>query len=77
MVNISEIKLGMTRTQVKEVLGEPTDISIGTRKYPRPCIYKYENTEFHFHYPENGGLWLVGLFENPDEHIVLMKENNV
>jgi len=67
-----KVKIGMTRDEVKATLGEPDDISIGTRKYPRPCVWKYGTVELHFYYPTNGGLWLVGLFEDPHHHEILM-----
>jgi hypothetical protein len=60
----------MTRDEVKAVMGEPTDTSIGTRKYPLPQVWKYDEVEIHF---AESGVCLVGLFEDPEVHITLMK----
>lgn len=59
MVDLSKIKIGMTRAEVKAVLGEPDAVNIGSRKYPKPTVFKYEEIEFHFEYPEDGRLVLV------------------
>jgi len=47
-IDLTKAKIGMTRAEVVEVLGEPDDMSIGTRKYPTPMIYKYGKVELHF-----------------------------
>lgn len=46
--------LGKTREQIKEILGEPDAISIGTRKYKYPLVYKYGDIEYHFTTPQDG-----------------------
>jgi len=70
---VEKVRLGMTRSEIKRILGEPHGVSIGSRKYPRPCIWKYNEVELHFDYPESGGLYLVGLYEDPDNHVTLLK----
>lgn len=70
---VQKVKLGMTRAQVKEVLGPPHDMNIGTRKYWRPMVWKYGKTELHFGHEEDSGLWLVGNFEDPENHETLLK----
>lgn len=70
---VEKVKLGMTREEVQAILGPPHDYNIGTRKYPRPMIWKYNDVELHFHYPIEGGLWLVGLFSDPDNHQTLLR----
>jgi len=73
----------MTREEVKTILGDPTDISIGSRKYPRPCVWKYGTVELYFHYPKDGGVWMAQIkddrhFQNPDlAPEVLMKDEKV
>lgn len=62
---LNKIRIGMTREQVKQALGEPDDISIGTRKYPTPGIYKYGTIELHF-LPWKSGT-LVAVLETKDE----------
>lgn len=56
---LSKVKLGMTRAEVFAVLGEADAYNIGSRKYPKPSIYKYGNIELYFHYHKDGGLWMV------------------
>lgn len=70
----AKLKIGMTRRQVREVLGEPEAEGIGSRKYPRPCVWKYGEVECHFHYPEDGGLWLAFYHDEDLNHITLLKE---
>lgn len=74
-----KVKLGMTREEVKAALGEPTDISIGSRKYPRPCVWKYGDIELHFEYPIDGGLWMV--YTETDDgqipHVLLGGKNSL
>lgn len=42
--------LGLTREQLKEKLGEPSDISIPpkNRRYTLTGVFKYRNIEYHF-----------------------------
>lgn len=46
-MDISKVRLGMTREKIKALFGEPDDIANGTRKYPEP-VYKYGDIEFGF-----------------------------
>ena len=67
---LQNIKIGMTRDEVKVILGEPHQISIGSRKYPRPCVWKYEDVEIWFAYPKDGGIhtiWLEDESLPPDQ----------
>lgn len=48
LIKCNEICIGMTRTEVESCLGKPDDISIGTRKYKVPPIWKYGDVEFVF-----------------------------
>lgn len=78
LIESNQIRLGMTRQELKEVLGEPTDWNVGTRKYPKPMVYKYQGNdiEFTFEYHDQGGLVLV-FYEDPDltPHIILKEEH--
>lgn len=44
----NKVRVGMSREDVIKILGEPTDTSMGTRKYPTPAIYKYGDMELYF-----------------------------
>lgn len=50
--DISPIRLGCSRDDIKAVFGEPDAISSVTRKRKMPAIWKYGPLEFHFE-PEN------------------------
>jgi len=63
--NIAPVQLGMKRVEVTEILGEPSDISVPSKKKKEPSIYKYGNIEFHF---ENDVLFLI--FEENDFGVV-------
>src|ERR1044072_460398 len=67
------IRLGMTREKVIEVLGPPHDVSIGTRKYPTPAIYKYDDIELHFGPRATDTLGLVCSEEGDDNGITWLK----
>lgn len=49
----------MTRTEVKTVLGEPTDWSVITRRRKIPAVLKFGAIELHFGQKADSGLWLV------------------
>lgn len=57
--DICPLRLGMTRDQLKAVLGEPDAVGGESRKYPEPAIWKYDELEFHFEQGQNGKLWLI------------------
>jgi hypothetical protein len=42
------IHLGMTRDEVRAVLGEPDDVGGTSRRYKIPLIWKYGDVEFHW-----------------------------
>lgn len=54
-------KLGITREQLRALLGEPDAKGGTSRKYPRPAIWKYGTTEYHF-----AGEELALIFEDDD-----------
>jgi hypothetical protein len=57
--------MGMTRAELRALLGEPDDVGCISRKYKVPSIWKYGDVEFAFPpaksalEAESGGLWLV------------------
>ncbi len=51
--DICPLRLGMTRDEVKAILGEPDDVGYTSRKHRIPAIWRYEDLEFHF---AGGGL---------------------
>jgi len=53
--NISPVRLGWSRRQLRELFGEPTDVGLA-RFEGKPMILRYSDTEFHFG-PE--GLFLI------------------
>ena len=83
LVAAGDIRLGMTRNQVRAVLGEPDDVGGTSRKYKIPCCWKYGDVEF-FWPParsatnaEQDSLELVmvdGLEGGPDPVILLQSE---
>lgn len=70
---LENLRLGMTRKQVLEILGEPEAKSIGSRKYPRPMIWKYGEYQITFDYPEDGGLLWVTVKDENNDPIFLLK----
>ncbi len=68
------IPLGITREELIARLGDPTDTSIGTRKYPTPGIYKYRAIEFSFLPYKAGVLYLIGYSDKDFEFITLKSE---
>ena len=57
--DICPVRLGMTRDELKAVLGEPDDVSTTSRKHRTPGILMYNNVEFHFESGAAGKLWLI------------------
>lgn len=57
--DICPVRLGMTRDELKAVLGEPDDVSTTSRKQRIPAIWTYDELEFHFEQGSDGSLWLI------------------
>ena len=53
----SLVGLGATRDELRQLLGEPTDISVPSRSERRSMIWKYGSIEYHFR--DDGRVWLV------------------
>jgi hypothetical protein len=45
---ISPLRLGLTREELKGLLGEPDDVSLEKQTSTPPAVLKYEELEFHF-----------------------------
>jgi hypothetical protein len=69
---VSKVRIGMTREEVKTVLGEPHDWDTGSRKHPRPSTYKYGEVELPFGSDEGDGLWLVYMEDEGGNQRVLL-----
>ena len=65
LVKAGQIRRGMTRAELRTLLGEPDDIGGTSRKYKVPSIWKYGDVEFAFpmakspHQTESHGLHSV------------------
>jgi len=46
--DICPVRLGMSRDEVRAVLGDPEDTGGTSRKHSTPAIWKYDELEFHF-----------------------------
>lgn len=57
--DICPVRLGMTRAELKAVLGEPDDVGGTSRRWRTPAIYKYADVEFHFGLGPQGLLELI------------------
>jgi hypothetical protein len=57
--DICPLRLGNTREQVKEILGEPDSMGGISRKNQIPAIWRYEEIEFHFGPKPNDVLSLI------------------
>jgi len=65
LVKAGQIRKGMTRAELRALLGEPDDVGGTSRKYKVPSVWKYGEVEFAFSAAksegeaESQGLWLV------------------
>ena len=79
MIVRKQIYLGMTKADLRALLGPPHDWNVPTRKYNEPYIWKYADVEFWWHtqprqrtpYP---GPDLIGVYyECPRDGVMLLK----
>lgn len=49
--------LGATHSELRQLLGEPDDVSLPSRKQREPMIWKYGEVEYHF--GRDGRVFLV------------------
>jgi hypothetical protein len=57
--DICPVRLGMTRAELKTILGEPDAVGGTSRKHRTPAIWTYDDLEFHFEQGSDGSLWLI------------------
>lgn len=57
--DICPLRLGMTRDELKAVLGEPDDVGVTSQRWRTPAIFKYAELEFHFGLGPHGLLELI------------------
>lgn len=48
MIEAGTLRRGLTRAEVKELLGEPAAMGGTSRRYPTPSIFKYGRVELWF-----------------------------
>jgi hypothetical protein len=51
--DICPVRLGMSRAQLRGILGEPDDTGGTSRRDRTPRIWKYDQVEFHFGLPDS------------------------
>ena len=62
---ISPLVFGMSREELRAVLGDPDITGAQSPKRTIPVIWKYSGLEFHFGPRPEDGLWLI-YSEKPD-----------
>lgn len=67
-----KVRIGMTRQEVLEILGEPETTGGVSRRHNTPSIYKYGCVELHFEQPTTGTLTLVYLENKEGTGITLL-----
>lgn len=60
------VRLGLSRRQLRGLLGEPEDWGVFPRAKHNATIWKYGDIEFHFHFREDA---LVGVFADGVEEL--------
>ncbi len=63
--DISPVRLGCSREEIRALFGEPDAVGGASRKYPVPGVWKYGELEFHFGPKKEDTLWLLHS-ETPD-----------
>ena len=59
LINQGRLHRGMTREEVRAVLGEPTDVGCTSRRYRTPACFKYGEIQLFFGPRSGDGLGLV------------------
>jgi hypothetical protein len=83
LIRQGRIRLGMTREEVRSLLGDPDDTGGASRKYKHPCIWKYGDVEFHWPLTKSPGqissdglrLVIVDGWEGGPDPIILLHGN--
>jgi len=63
--DISPVRLGCSREDIRKHFGEPDAVGSATRKYRTPGVWKFGDLEFHFGPRSTDTLWLI-YSETPD-----------
>ena len=56
-MDTNPVGLGATRDELRQLLGEPTDSSVPSRREREPGIWKYREIEYHF--DNDGRVFLI------------------
>jgi hypothetical protein len=64
---VEKVRLGMSRTEVLDVLGPPDDVGYTSRKYREPAIFEYGLVELHFEPWKDGRL--VRAYTEDERHV--------
>jgi len=68
-LDLSNLRIGMSRDEIVSLLGEP-DLKGGTsRKSRSPCVFRYGRIEFLFQPDKSGGLELVQEVDEFGSHL--------
>lgn len=57
--DICPVRLGMTRDELRQILGEPEDVGATSTRQKLPLIWRYGTTEFHFGPSRTSGLQMI------------------
>lgn len=76
MIDVTKIRLGMTRDEIKQLFGEPPMWGGTSRKYRTPCVYRYGQIELGFGpYKDSGLSYVMDIGMSGMEHIMLLTDN--
>jgi hypothetical protein len=71
-IDLTKLRIGMSRDEVVSTFGEP-DLKGGTsRKYQTPCVFRYGRIEFLFELWKSGGLKYVQEVDEYGSHIRIL-----
>lgn len=71
---LARARIGMTREEIVEVLGEPDDVGYVSRKRRTPNIYVYRGVELHFEPSKTGRLSMIYAEDDDGNVQLLLKE---
>jgi hypothetical protein len=73
--DICPLRLGMSRDELKAVLGQPDDVGGTSRRWRTPAIYKYSDVEFHFGLGPEGTLDLIYRERDGIPHLSISRDD--
>ena len=72
MIDINRIRIGMSKSQIREMFGNPDLEGGSSKKYKEYNVWKFGEVELHFDVTKkNAKLFLVGIF-NENLHQTLL-----